>query len=432
MRLLLLFLLLSFQFFAKAQSLFVSGPMAGYVNKETANIWVEAEEQVEKLSLYYWADGDENNKKSIQYTEPLSKRFNTAEFSLEGLTPGTTYHYTISAIAGNAKDVTAASFKTQPAQEQPDFSFLTGSCASNANDTSIFTSMANTPADFMLWLGDNWYLPNKVDRNEILWQGANFVRRQPVMHPLWKAMAHYAIWDDHDYGPNNSDKSFELKEDARKAFIDYWANPSYGEKNKGIYTMFSYGDVNFYLLDDRWWRDNDNKAEYVRQRPNKKKLMFGKDQMKWLKDELKNSKATFNIIATGSQVLNMNNKWDCLYHYPVEYYELLGFLEDKKIRGVIFLSGDRHHSEVIRHRRNDHYTLYDVTISPFTSMVHKVGGTETGNPQRIDGTLIEQQNYGKITITGPKGARKLHLDILGLKGEKLAEWEVSETELHDQ
>ena len=33
---------------------------------------------------------------------------------------------------------------------------------------------------------------------------------------------------------------------------------------------------------------------------------------------------------------------------------------------------------------------------------------------------------------GPKGARKLHLDILGLKGEKLAEWEVTENELSDK
>jgi alkaline phosphatase D len=31
-------------------------------------------------------------------------------------------------------------------------------------------------------------------------------------------MSHYAIWDDHDYGPNNADKSYHLKETSRKVF----------------------------------------------------------------------------------------------------------------------------------------------------------------------------------------------------------------------
>jgi alkaline phosphatase D len=291
--------------------------------------------------------------------------------------------------------------------------------------------MANTPANLMVWLGDNWYLPNKIENSEILWEGANYARGQAVMRPLLQAIPHYATWDDHDFGPNNSDKNFKFKKQSREAFMDFWANPSYGNGKDGIYTSFSYGDVNFYLLDDRWWRSSDREPAYtgLRRKINQKKRMFGKSQLNWLKDELIASKASFNIIVTGSQVLNSYTKYDCLYHFPVEYDELMSFLQDNKVNGVIFFTGDRHHSEIVRQTRDGHYTLYDVTVSPFTSGTHKVG-KEANNPQRVQGTLIdEKQNFAKVSISGDEGNRKLHIEFLGVKGQKLAEWEVNQRDV---
>ena len=248
--LLLVFLCLG----AYCQSLFGSGPMIGHVDKETANIWTAAHASVNKLSLTYWPKETQSEKKEVSYAGDLNKKYKTAIFNLTSLTPATEYEYSLSAETGAAGEIATGSFKTQGTDLYPDFSFLTGSCASNVLDTSIFTTMANTPADIMVWLGDNWYLPNQIDNADILWEGAGYARGQAVMGPLLKAMPHYATWDDHDFGPNNSDKDFKFKKESREAFIDFWANPFYGDGKDGIYTKFSYGDVNFYLLDDRWWR----------------------------------------------------------------------------------------------------------------------------------------------------------------------------------
>ncbi|MCD6063362.1 MAG: alkaline phosphatase family protein [Flavipsychrobacter sp.] len=429
MRLLSSLILVFCVFVTTAQSLFIAGPMAGHVSRTTANVWIEADENVSKLQIAYWPANDSTQRKSFDYYGELNKRFNTAVFKINELTPGTTYHYEITAASNGKGQRIPGRFTTQPKDEVVNFSFLTGSCASNVLDTSIFTSMANTPSDFMVWLGDNWYLPNKIPRNEILWQGAYHVRCKPILQPLLRAMPHYATWDDHDYGPNDSDKDFPLKEDARRAFIDYWANPSYGNDDKGIYTSFTYGDVKFYLLDDRWWRSSDREAAMVKGKPNKSKLMFGEEQMDWLKKELRNSDATFNIIVSGSQMLNEYTKYDCFYQFPEEYDELMDMIENRRIEGVIFFTGDRHHSEIIRRERRRHYPLYDVTVSPFTSGVHKVD-KEFDNPQRVPGTLIDQkQNYARVSISGVKGQRKLRVEYFGLKGEPLATWETSEDEL---
>jgi len=68
--------------------------------------------------------------------------------------------------------------------------------------------------------------------------------------------------------------------------------------------------------------------------------MFGEQQMEWLKNALLqsngNSNITFKIIATGSQVLNPTSPFDCFRHYSAEYKEMMDFIKDNHINGVIF------------------------------------------------------------------------------------------------
>jgi alkaline phosphatase D len=151
--------------------------------------------------------------------------------------------------------------------------------------------------------------------------------------------------------------------------------------------------------------------------------------MEWLKNALLQSKATFKIIAVGSQVLNPYNQFECFRQYASEYRDLMDFLQAQAIPGVLFFSGDRHHSEVIRTERPGSYPLFDVTISPYTSGVARVKGSELNNPYRMEGTLVEAQNFGKVSITGKKKERKLQVDFLGIRGEVLASWSVGEQEL---
>jgi len=244
-----------------------------------------------------------------------------------------------------------------------------------------------------------------------------------------KAMPQYAIWDDHDYGPNDADKSYTLKETSRKVFMNYWGNPSYGLDQKGIYTRVSYSDCDFFLMDDRYFRSNDAMSAYAYGKPNPDKRMWGAEQMDWLKNALLQSKATFKFIVTGSQTLNPASPYDCLQDYPIEFQDLMGYLEAESINGVLFLTGDRHHSEIIRFDRLNSYPLYDITSSALTSGVSKVGGKEKNNSARVDKTLVETQNYARISVSGKRGERKLTVEFVDGKGVSLTNWSVSESAL---
>ena len=449
----LLLLLLGIALFASTQTntAFISGPMQGNVELRTARIWCEVSSTTDKVSITYRKAGATQPAKTVLWTGRLGQAFNPITFELVGLDFNTSYTYEIEARANHELSKKSGKFTTtdlwQYRKNFPDFTFLTGSCAyfnehsvdrpfveiinpktpatPYGGDSSIFVTMAKESANFNLWLGDNWYY-REVDFAST-W-GLNYRasrdRGQPILQELLKARPNYAIWDDHDYGPNDADKSYILKESAREIFKSYWPNPSFGQNSQGIYTKLAYSDVDFFLMDDRWFRSNDNIAPTIDGKPNSDKRMWGADQMEWLKNSLKTSLATFKIIVTGSQTLNLASPYDCLQDFPIEFNDLMEFLTRERINGVVFFTGDRHHSEVIRYDRTGTYPLFDVTSSPFTLGVSKVRDKEVNNAARMPGTLVEAQNYSRVSVTGAPRERVLKVEFIGIKGDKLAEWSV--------
>ncbi len=428
------------------QNKLISGPWAGNVGLRTATIWVEVSPSVKKVAVRYICDAFDNKSIVVFYKGELGKDFNPVKIDLNGLNYNTKYSYTLIIDDKEVKTNFSTKFTTQDLWQwrkpAPDFSFLAGSCAyinepmydrpgkPYGGDSSIFESMANTPAAFHVWMGDNWYT-REVDF-ESAW-GLNYrashARSQKVLQKFMAAMPQYAIWDDHDFGPNDAGKNYILKEEARETFKNFSTNPSYGEEGKGIYTKVNYSDVDLFLTDDRYFRSNDKMPDSIDGKPTASKQFFGTVQIEWLKNSLLFSSATFKIIIVGSQVINPLNKYETMQKYSYEYNELLNFIRNQKIEGVVFFTGDRHHSEVIKVEQQNFYPFYDVTISPYTAGVSKPTGNEKNNSYRVAGTLVEAQNFGKINVSGTRNNRILKVDFIGIKGEQLGTWSVTEKEL---
>lgn len=439
-KLLIICLPLILFFIAPAQ--IISGPMLGQVELRTAKIWLEVAPSAKQISLQYGKRG-RSTKKSVLYKGQLGNEFNPVIFSIGGLDINSSYEYGF--IIDGKQATQKGEFITkdlwQWRKPAPDFTFLAGSCTyfndppydrpgkPYGQDSSIFKTMAGEKAAFMLWTGDNWYT-READYNSEwgLWYRPHRDRSMAVLQPFLKAMPHYASWDDHDYGPDNSDGSYILKDKSRDVFMHYWANPSYGENGEGIYTRISYSDVDIFLCDDRWWRSADKVKDSINGAANEEKTMLGQKQMHWLKNALLFSKATFKIIVIGSQVLNPVSPFDKWKDFSMEYNDLMGFLKIYGVNGVLFLSGDRHHSEVIKVDRPGTYPLFDITISPLSSGMYPFSGPELNNPYRLLG-IAEKQAYGRIRISGGKGERILAVDFAGLHGELLGNWSVSENML---
>ena len=428
--------------------------MLGHTDFRTATLWVEFQKADDKAVARCWVKGSNPGKMmtAVPVQKPSAEPYVfTHTYVFTGLEPATTYEYELDVPATmfTKSEKRTGQFTTDALWQwrttPPTFSFLTGSCAyfnqpqydrpgkPYGNDSAIFQVMAKMPAAFMLWLGDNWYTREVDYYSEWgLYYRASLTRNLPILKDFWKAMPHYAIWDDHDYGWNDADKSYPLKTTSRKVFTDYWTNPGYGEDGEGTYTKITKNDLDIFMLDDRWWRSADATPDSVNGKPNADKRMWGKKQLEWLKNALLisngNTNISFRIVATGSQVLNPVSPYDCAAHYPAELTELENFIRDNKIQGVLFLDGDRHHSEIIKVQQEGIYPLYDITASPLTSGSHKWAGPEKENPYRVTG-VEDMQNFTKITVSGTKNSRVLLTEFFDPKGEKLIEWKVSQQEL---
>ncbi len=413
-----------------------AGPMAGPAGMRSAVIWLQADAAA-LLRLEYQPEGS-SSAKPAQVTAQLAESADySARLELVDLQPGTTYRYRLlldgsEAASGTLRTQALWQWRSEP----PASRVLLGSCAylndpaydrpgrPYGGDYEIFASMAAQRPDLTLWLGDNIYFREADYASP--WGMAYRYRRDRALaelQPLLRTGQHAAIWDDHDFGPNNSGAGFIFKEQSLALFQRYWPNPSYGlPEARGIFTVVRQGDADFFLLDNRWNRDVDR----LRGEPNKQ--MFGAPQMRWLKNALLQSTATFKIIAGGSQFLNDHNLYEGWLNFPEERAEFLRWLDKQALRGVFFLSGDRHFTELLKLERAARYPLYELTCSPLTSSAFATVD-ESRNARLVSGTLVRERNFCALDFHGPLGKREIVVRSFSAKGKALWEKVLTEAEL---
>ena len=265
----------------------------------------------------------------------------------------------------------------------------------------------------MLWLGDNtYYREVDWDSKTGIYYRNTHTRSLPELQPLLSKMQHYSIWDDHDFGSNDAVGSFYNKKLTLEAFKDFWANPNYDiSGGTGISGQFSYNDIDVFMLDNRWNRTPIYDSA--------KGKILGKKQLNWLMSSLKNSHASFKLIMVGGQFLNPNKVYENMANYPEERQKLIDFIKDEQIMNVVFLTGDRHHSEVSEMELSETHSIFDITASPITSKAHKKVKEE--NKFRIKGSLIKERNYAKLSFSGKLKKRVLKIEFFDSENKPLFE-----------
>lgn len=168
------------------------------------------------------------------------------------------------------------------------------------------------------------------------------------------------------------------------------------------------GDVDFFLLDDRFYRSPNDAPEDT------SKTMWGKAQLEWLIDALTSSRAPFKIVANGNQILNRYTRFESVAaRFPQDYERLIGEIVRRRISGVVFLTGDRHHTELMRYQPEGFYPLYEITTSPLTAGPSTI---QEENPLRLEGTLLQERNAVLLTFSGPRTDRVLTLRAIDARG----------------
>src|SRR4030095_5448325 len=144
--------------------------------------------------------------------------------------------------------------------------------------------------------------------------------------------------------------------------------------------------------------------------------MFGAAQLTWLKNALVYSNAPIKLVVNGSPLWNRVNRFEGLNHYAAEQEALADWLMAQRVEGLIFLSGDRHFTELLKVDRAGGYPLYEFTSSPLTAGTFDPPG-EKDNPDIVAGTYVVKRQFGMIRVTGPGNDRTISLESYDQKGE---------------
>src|SRR2546425_4316822 len=334
------------------------GPMIGHTTSTNARVWVRASEPA-RWSVQIGMHADLSRARGISGARLTTNTANAGEVLIEGLQPKTQYYYAVLLNGKPAMSRPYPAFTTAPPEgTDARVRFAFTSCVGDYgyNAAAGYADMASrTNFDLLLMLGDNHY----ANTNDLEVQRRFYTdqRRQAGWRDLTSRIPTYAIWDDHDFGPDNSDGTMPGKEVSLRAFKEHWANPYYGETNNpGIYSRFSRANVDFFLLDGRYhrWRNKDTNVLH--------KSMLGPVQLQWLKRELLISTAPVKILVSGSE-FQSNGTEDSWASFKRERDELLEFLQNAELPGVLLISGDRHYTAAYQVKTN----WIEVTAGPIGS-----------------------------------------------------------------
>lgn len=407
----------------------VHGPTLGNWTGDSIDVWVRTAREAD-VFVEAWAaeDAAAGKLRSAVVRSRASDDF-TAVATLRGLRPAKRYVYSvivdgrIDPAPGPLPDETPLRrwrdpiwTMTTPATgaDSPGIRIAVGGCAGYTPENErVWTTIARDRPDALVLLGDNVYIDAPENRDMQLYC---YYRRQsrPEFRHLASSLPVYAIWDDHDFGTNDCSggpdpDSPPWKREVLKVFRQNWPNPPYagGDAVPGNFFDFRLGDVRFFMLDGRFWRDPDAAPP----------TMLGPAQKRWFLDALSSPSraARFNVLCSPVPwtLFAKGDSADTWNGFREERREIFGALTANRVEGVVLLSADRHRTDFWRIERDGDYPLCELTSGRLTNLhVH-------AEVEEAEFSYNDKQSYGLVEFDARSPDRDVVFRVRSIDGEEV-------------
>lgn len=254
----------------------------------------------------------------------------------------------------------------------------------------IYETMRQLKPDFFIHSGDTIYADNPIQAEVKLedgriWKNLTTLEKSKVAETLQEFRGNFIYnlldenvrrfnaevpvlmqWDDHEVVNNwypteiLEDNRYTVKnvavlaQRAKQAFLEYSPLRSEFVRQQKIERSFSYGKhLEIFMLDMRSYRGANN--------PNRQTVMgpetafLGNSQIQWLKQRLKQSRATWKVIAADmplglvvadgkTDFENLANGSGPALGRELELADLLKFIKQQNIRNTVWLTADVHYA----------------------------------------------------------------------------------------
>ncbi|MCB0994935.1 MAG: alkaline phosphatase D family protein [Acidimicrobiales bacterium] len=207
---------------------------------------------------------------------------------ITGLEPATTYRFAIE-VDGHLDRGRRGSFTTIP-DGPASFSFALASCARVGTNGAVFDAIRDAQPLFFLVTGDLHYTNIATRDVDKFADAFDTLLEAPGPSLLFRRVPVDYVWDDHDFGGNDSDSTSAAAPAAQEAYRRLV--PSYDlPATDSIEHAFTVGRVRFVATDTRSHRTPADEPD------GEGKTMLGAEQLAWLFDQFDAAAAAGEFVV---------------------------------------------------------------------------------------------------------------------------------------
>lgn len=299
------------------------------------------------LALSVWEGDAERPLPDFNDREVVVEPGGFVHVDVEGLTPGAVYRYAFREKGEAGMASREGRFRTALAPGSlARVSLGATSCTRNGMPMEVMRRAGMQGVDAFLLLGDTIYADGDPPAARTVAQYRDKWTENlstEGYRALRASAGLVAIWDDHEFANNWAGETIdpELRANGAQAFFEHTPLRRPQDAPDRIWRSLRWGaTVELFALDCRGERKPSTRltpdAEYI-----------SKAQLAWLKQALADSPARFKVILNSVPIgqyadlfqLQVDDRWE---GYPAQRAEILQYVEDQHIPGVIWLSGDFH------------------------------------------------------------------------------------------
>ena len=288
----------------------------------------------------YWVENEPGGGSSVVQVDSTG----IARFELNDLRPDQQYEYLLVSLGGSSNqasenssgvlvqtDETIQRFHTYP-EGAADLTIAFASCARTGSNGAVFDAIRATEPDLFVQLGDLHYgnLVSTEPDDHIAVLGRSL--STPAQSALYSSVPSAWVWDDHDFGDNDSNSSSPSRDAvsvAYRAAVPHWdVDP---DPATPINQAFTVGRVRIVTCDTRSHRTANT--------------MLGEAQEAWLINEIITASQSHALVVWANPApwnvpaANGTDQWG---GFPEERRRIANAIAEADITNLVMISGDWH------------------------------------------------------------------------------------------
>ena len=392
---------------------FVEWVWVGAVDTDGFTVTARMSEPSTSLRLIVTDQSGREVARTEPATIPGDQLDTPVRVTVDDLEPATEYRYRFES-EGIADEVRAGTVTTFP-DGAASLRIAFGACARTGTNGVVFDAILGVDPDLYVITGDIHYRDigkNDEDRFASAYDG---VHESPARSALYRSVPIAYVWDDHDYGRNDSDSKSASRPAAWATYRTHVPHYDLPVGSDGsIQQAFTIGRVRVVMLDTRSHRlESDG-------------TLLGSEQLEWLKAELLAARDTHALTVLVTPTAWIGAPEAGADHWGAFASERAGigsFLADNAIDNVVLVGGDAH-MVAIDDGSNSGYGGHDGFPVLQAAALDRRGSVKGGPYSH--GTFPGGGQFGIVEVTDD-GGDQIDVELIGLdwEGELLTSLETS-------